>query len=267
MEIYIEYAFLENFFFDGVLLSLSLFSAREKLCLWRVALSAAIGGVFAILFPLLKLPVFLGTLLKIAVGMLLCAVLVKRLKSKKEWGRYALICGLFFSLSFLFGGSLLGIYTGFSVSGEGYATSHAPFWATLLGFSGLSALTLFLVRKLYAKKAVAERTYACRVGNGEKQIKAEGFLDSGNLAQKNGLPVCFLSPDIFYELYGEEVLKGGGQVCEELAISTLGGGKTVTLYEGEIYVENKQKRVYFAPSANMISREYKILLHASILED
>ncbi len=267
MEIYIEYAFLENFFFDGVLLSLSLFAAREKLCFWRIALSATLGGVFAILFPLLKLPVFAGTLLKTAVGMLLCMPLVKRLKTKKEWGRYALICVLFFSLSFLFGGSLLGIYTGFSVSGTGYTAAHAPFWAVLLGFAGLSFLTLFLVRKLYAKKAIAGRIYACRVENAGKRIQAEGFLDSGNLAQKNGLPVCFLSPDIFYELFGEEVLKGGGQVCDELAISTLGGVKTVCLYEGEICIENTQKRVYFAPSANMISREYQILLHPTLLEE
>ncbi|MBR2442045.1 MAG: sigma-E processing peptidase SpoIIGA, partial [Clostridia bacterium] len=134
MTVYIEYAFLQNFVFDGVLFLLALFALREKLCLWRILLSSALGGIFAILFPLIKLPAVFKTLLKFAGGALLCIPLVSRLKTAKEWGRYAYICLFFFAFTFLFGGSLLGVYT-----------APVGFWKVLMGFSLLSFVSIFLM--------------------------------------------------------------------------------------------------------------------------
>jgi hypothetical protein len=256
MTVYIEYAFLQNFVFDGVLFTLALLAYGERLCLWRIALSSALGGIFAILFPLVKLPVFLNTLLKFAGGALLCMPLVKRLKTGKEWGRYACICLFFYAFTFLFGGGLLGIYN-----------APVAFWKVLLGFGALSVIGVFLIRKLYERRILAKNTCPCRVFNGDKSIKTNGFIDSGNLAQKNGLPVCFLAPDLFYELFGEEILNTRGQVCEELAIATLAGGKTVSLYEGEIELDGVKKRAYFAVSAHMLSREYQLLFNPALFEE
>jgi hypothetical protein len=256
MTVYIEYAFLQNFFFDGVLFSLAMLAVKEKLCMRRIAISSALGGVFAVIFPLVKLPAVFKTALKFAGGAFLCIPLVKRLKTKKEWGRYAFICLFFFAFTFLFGGSLLGVYA-----------APPTFGAVLAGFAVLSLVSVFLVGKLYERRAFARNTCDCRIWKGEKSVKAQGFIDSGNLAQKNGLPVCFVSPDLIYELWGEEILKAGGQVCEELAISTLAGGKTVELYEGEIEVNGVKKRAYFAVSTNMLSREYKILLNPLLIEE
>ncbi len=256
MTVYIEYAFLQNFFFDGVLLTLALYALKERLCFWRIALSSALGGIFALVFPLIKLPPFLTALLKFSGGALLCMPLMKRLKTGKNWGRYALICFFFFAFTFLFGGSLLGLYT-----------APASFWAVLAGFAGLSVLSIFLIRKLYERRLTAKNTCNCRIFNGEKCVKAQGFIDSGNLARKNGLPVCFIAPDLFYALWGEDILNTKGQVSNELAIATLAGGKTVSLYEGEIEANGLKKRAYFAVSSHMVSREYKILISPSLLEE
>lgn len=256
MTVYIEYAFLQNFFFDGVLFTLALYALKERLCLWRIALSAALGGVFALVFPLIKLPAFLKGVLKFAGGAFLCMPLMKRLKTPKEWGRYALICLFFFAFTFLFGGSLLGLYS-----------LPAPFWAVLIGFAVLSFFAIFLIRKLYERKTFAQNAYDCRIISKTTSVLAQGFMDSGNLAKKNGLPVCFLSPDLVYELWGEEILKAEGQVFDELAISTLAGSKKITLYEGEIELCGTTKRAYFGSSPHMISRAYKILLNPSLLEE
>ena len=262
MEIYIEYAFIENFLFDGVLLSLALFATRTKLVWWRILLSACMGAVFAIFFPLLRLPKFLGTLLKIAVGCLLCMIAVERLKTKKEWGRYALSCVFFFCLSFGFGGALLGVYGQFD---HGYA--RIPSMLVFFGFSVLSGGAVWLIRKLYQRKRIFQSIYPCVVGNGEVAIQTQGFLDSGNLAMKNGLPICFVSIELFYELFSEEILsKGDGQVCDEMQIRTMSGVKTVSIYQGELEMEGRRRDVYFSPTSNMIGREYKILLNARILE-
>ena len=262
MEIYIEYAFLENFLFDGALLTLALFATKTKIKWWRILFSACVGAVFAILFPLLRLPKLLGTFLKIAVGFLLCMLAFGRLKTKKEWGRYALTSIFFFCLSFGFGGTLLGVYGQF-----GESAYRMPSVAVFIGFVALAGVAILLIRKLYARRAVFQSVYSCKIYNGEKQIQTQGFLDSGNLARKNDLPVCFASPDLIYELFGEEIItKEAGQVCDEMQITTLAGEKTVPLYKGQIEIEGRKIQVYFAASMNMIGREYKVLLHSCLLE-
>ena len=261
MEIYIEYAFLENFLFDGALLILALFATKTRITWWRIILSACMGAVFAILFPLLRLPDFFGTLLKIAVGFLLCMLTFGRLKTKKEWGRYALTSVFFFCFSFGFGGTLLGVYGQFN-----RIKQRIPSVAVFIGFACLVGIAVLLIRKLYARRTVFQSVYPCKIHNGEKQVKTLGFIDSGNLAMKNDLPVCFASPELIYELFGEEIIeKGVGHVCDEMEISTLAGEKKVTLYKVELEIETQKIQVYLAPSMNMIKRDYKILLNARVI--
>ncbi len=264
MEIYVEYAFLENFLFDGVLLTLALKSARERLRLWRILGGAVFGAVFAIVYPLLRLPSWLGYALKFSVGALLCLMAFGQVKTRKEWGRYAFTTVFFFIYAFGFGGVLLAVT-------ENFNGDKAPSWFVMIGFAILSAVALFFVRKLYEKKRISRFLYDCRLLYKNKTVTAVGFLDSGNLAVKNGLPVCFLSPDLGYTLFGEEILEGGGQVCDEIKISTLGGEKTAPLYEGGIEIktngEKRKRRVYFAVATNMLSREHKIILSSYIFEN
>ncbi len=252
MEIYIEYAFLENFLFDGAFLWLALYAAKVKIKWWRVTLSAVVGAAFALLFPFLHLPDLLKTILKIAVGFLLCLFLFERLKTRREWGRYALTALFFFIFSFGFGGVLLGVF--------GSDTRVSPF-LVFFAFTLLCFASVWLMGKFYARKALHRRIYPCELYHGEKKISTQAFLDSGNLAMKNGLPVCFLSPELLYELFGEEIVKGEGQVCDEMAITTLSGEKKARLYPGRIEVDGQKRDVYFSPSANMIGREYKVLLN------
>ena len=269
MEIYIEYAWLENFLYDGVLLWLAFTAAKVKTRLWKILVSAGAGAGFALLFPYLRLPAAAGTAVKLAMGCLLCLLPFGRLRGKRKWGRYLLTTVLFFTLSFGFGGTLLAIYGPLSM-GE-TATKEVPGWLVFIGFAVLTAAALQLVKILYARKSLHRCLYDCRVLAGEKYIRTEGFFDSGNLARKNGKPVCFVSPALLYDLWGGELLEEGGQVCDEMCISTLTGTKTIPLYDGKIEVETEEgtifSEVYFAPSKNMIKREYTVLLNARILEE
>ena len=264
MEIYIEYALIENFVYDFILLLLAFVAARIKVKMRSLFFSACIGAVFAVIFPLLRLPIFLGMAVKTTTGALLCLLAFPRISTRKAWGKYLLTTVLFFAFSFGFGGTLLAVYGPLSV-GE-----KVPSYLVFFGFAGLSAVGVWLVKRLYARRAVFERVYTCTLSIGEKYIEADGFYDSGNLAVKNGLPVCFVSPALIYDLIGEEILKRRGQVCDEMQISTLTGEKKVVLYEGDIGLKiNGQTvcaRVYFAPSAHIIGREYTVLLNARLTE-
>lgn len=264
MEIYIEYAFVENFLYDFTLLMLAFKTARMQVKVCNLLLSACIGAVFAVVFPLLRLSPTLGMLVKLAVGVFLCILPCKRLTTRKAWGRCLLATALFFAFSFGFGGTLLVVYGPLATGGK------VPSGLVFLGFVLLTIAGVWLVKRLYARRRIFGGVYTCTLSVGEKQVKADGFYDSGNLAVKNGLSVCFLSPALLYELIGTELLKTGGQVCDEMQITTLAGVKTVALYAGKVGLkidgQTVCKDVYFAPSANIIGREYAVLLSARLLE-
>ncbi len=245
---------------DGALLYLCLSATKTPVKGWRLTASAVLGGVFAVAYPLFSLPRALSFFLKIAVGFLLPIVAFPPIKRKKEWGMYGLSTFFFFLFTASFGGILLGVMGNFS-------RTHLPFRFVAIGFVLLSAISLFFIKKLYCRRRIYARIRPCAVLFKEKRIEVSGFLDSGNLAMKKGLPVCFLSSDIFFDLFGEDILLGGGQVREEMTISTMSGEKRVPLYRGFLEIlgeENCLYEVYFAPSANMISREYKVILHTTM---
>lgn len=260
MEIYVEYALLENFLYDAGLLGLAYCATKSETKLWKLCLSAGFGSVFAVLYPLFSLSVWLGGICKVAVGFLLCLFPFEGLRVRGGGGRYLLTAVLFFAFSFGFGGTLLGIYGPLSM-GE-----KIPSGAVFIAFALLSGCGIWLIKRLHTKRRLYACSYTCKVEIDGQCTTVQGFYDSGNLATHEGKPVCFVSPALLYELMGERILKGWGQVCDEMTVSTVVGEKTVPLYSGKIEVENKAFEVYFTPSKNMIGREYAVLIHARILE-
>ena len=146
-----------------------------------------------------------------------------------------------------------------------------PIILVFLGLLLFAVFILLLIEKIYRKRSIVAFLYSCTLFYGEKVIESIGFLDSGNLAIKNNLPVCFLSPDLFYELIGETYFQDGGQVCDKMSIRTVNGERHVLLYCGEIALEKskqeRKKQVYFALSQNSISQEYRLLLNARFFDE
>ena len=185
------------------------------------------------------------------------------------WKKYAVNAGVFFALTFLFGGALTALFSAIF-------PQKTPIIWVVIGFAVLSVFTFILSRKLYEKRRIFRQIYACEICYAQRRVRVFGYIDSGNLASKNGLPVCFLSPDIFYDIFGAEIFfensECGGQVCDEMVISTMAGQRKVRLFTAHLQVEiSKTEKVemqaYFCLSANMINREYKLLLNAGIIRD
>ena len=264
MEIYIEYALMENFLYDGVLLWLAYRAAKVKTRAWKLCLSAGIGAVFAVVYPLLALPRWAGILCKIALGALLCLLPFPTLRARGQMKRYLFTVALFFTLSFGFGGALLGVY------GQLSSGKKIPSLWVWIGFTLLTAGGMYLIKTLYAKRSIHSACYDCTLYVKQRNISALGFYDSGNLATYKDAPICFISPALLYDLLGDEIWEGERQVCDETVISTLSGDKKVRLYSGKIEVKAGKEHVcakaYFAPNKNMIGREYAVLIHARILE-
>ena len=183
MEIYIEYALIENFLIDGALLYLSLKTARNVVRWKRLVLSALVGAVFAVLYPLIPLPKLVAEPLKFAFG----AILVRLAKTGKGWDRFAFTALCFYFYSFLLGGAMLGFYGG--EIGE-----RAPVWGVGLGLFVLVVLALWAVKRVYRRRATESFLYDCKITIGGRSVNAKGFLDSGNTATASGKPLCFITP-------------------------------------------------------------------------
>ncbi len=267
MVVYVEYAFAENFALDMMLLYLSFRAAKVDFRWKKLLFSATVGAVFALCFPLLSLPDFLANCLKFLVGFLLCLLCFDRF----QWGRYAFTCVCFFFFSFAFAGAIFAVYNGFSRLENGYQIERAPVALVLCGGVGFVLFILSALKKFYQKRALHSHLYPCEIRYNTRAVNALGFLDSGNMATKNGIPVCFIAPDLSYDLWENELAFSNADKREEITILTVGGEKTLPLFKGELKIQTPsgvftRKEVYFSPSAHIVSREYKILLQSCILE-
>ncbi len=195
----------------------------------------------------------------------MCILLFEKIKNKKDRGRYALTCIFFFIFTFFFGGVLWAI-------AQDFFKEKTPTAFVVTGFTVLIAFSLYLIEKLHKKKEMDAFIYDCEVIYREKRVKTQGFWDSGNLAMKNNLPVCFICPSLFYDIFAEDIFKkDGGQVCDEMQIYTLNGVKNMRLYKGELRIKKgkdiHKREVYFSPSKNMLSRVYSLLLPLCIFNE
>lgn len=275
MVVYIEYALLENFVLDCTLLCLACHASKAAFSWKKLCFSGFLGALFALFFPFLSLPPFLEVWVKFLFGFVLCLVVFMPIKRQKDWGRYAFTCCFFFLFAFGLGGAILALYSAFSYTQNGYAITTAPFTLVLCATLLFTLFLYALIKKWYQKRAVFAHIYNCAIAYKQRRVAVLGFYDSGNFAQKNGTPVCFITPDIAYDLQSDEMWsdmsKTKGQVCDELVVCSVGGEKTLSLFKADLEICMhgtilRKTDVYFAVSPHIISREYKLLLHTSIFD-
>jgi hypothetical protein len=264
MVVYIEYAFAENFLLDWLLLYLALFTAKNTVKYARLTFTAVVGAVGALVVPSLTLsPVWVYPL-KLLGGVFLCFLA----NGKRRFWR---VCSAFFGYSFAFAGAMFALLS-FQAQAGGYFLSQTNAMLVVCLGASLTLIFVALVKRLRKQRALYRYIYPCKIRYQNREIRADGFLDSGNFALLKGRAVCFLAPDLAYELFFDEFLdKDGGYVRDELQITTLGGVKTLPAFLGDIEITTKEKsvvkQVYFAVSANIVFKEYKLLLHTRILDD
>lgn len=253
MTVYIEYAFLQNFLFDGLLLWLSLCVAGVKPKWVLLVFSSVLGACFALIYPFILLNDTLLFCLKTAVASLLTLTAYGRIKTRKDRGRYALTTVFFFAFTFIFGG----VTTYFGIKTA---------WGSLVSFLLLTIGARFIIKTLQRRNSIRQFTYPCVITFKGRMVNADGFFDSGNGAEKFGVPVCFLSPDLAYDLFD-----GFEKHAQTFRMTTLAGEKETRLYLGGLKMYDGCRllfrgEVYFASSVHMVRKEYKLLLNRALME-
>ena len=261
MVVYWEYAFAENFILDGLLLYLALKCARARVRALNLLLAAALGAVEAIVFPLLRLPVWAAYIVKILGGGVLGAVAV----SKGTKKTYLIVIVAFFLLTFALGGLLTAAYSFFGVAyqeGNGYLVEQAPV-GLVIGTAGVFAAAVALgARGMYRYRKIKRGLVACTLLHGGKQVQWFGLSDSGNCLSFRGEPVCVISARGAYVILGR-----GAKPVGSMTIHTVNGANEAPVYLLEnMRVGKKTFSGVHLVIGQVESKEYQLVLHTQFTE-
>ncbi|MDY4187449.1 MAG: sigma-E processing peptidase SpoIIGA [Candidatus Borkfalkiaceae bacterium] len=267
MEVYIEYVIIDNFIIDYLLLMLALKYSKENAKRGRVALSAAIGTVVALLMPIVNMPAIVKFFVKIALAFIMTRVCVK----PQSTAAYFKTLGLFLLFTLIFGGSAMLIMNFCGITYDFfYGSSAFP-----LGISLVIAVTLYRALKkafsvVFEKTLVYPFTRQCVLTCKNKKVEAKGLIDSGNHLIFNGdFAVCVPCKNLVKKMKQKGFFDE--QSLGEMTFKTASGKSFLKIYEIDemlIYCNGKSNiikrpKIGIGVSSDSFGDDFEIILSAA----
>ena len=260
MSVYVEYAFLDNFTMDFLLLFCAAVTLKIRFRWWRVVLGALVGTLTALATVYIR--GFWVYPVKVACLVLMCIVTVGF--GKKLFWHILLTC----AYTFLSGGAIVGLFNLFRVD---YLTQQGllynmpvPLFVYFLGVG----LTVFLCYSIavFVKqtKKVAPYLKKVKLVLDGKSYTVSGFYDSGNTVSYNGVPVCFVTKNFkgFAPYFAAKTLQ---KQTVSVTVATLAGQKAVTAVIAQLQCDGcPLQEVYLALPAEKCQTQYELLLSNQI---
>ena len=216
MTVYVEIVIFNNLCIDFLLGATTSLCRRRKVNKLRQILSAIIGSVFAVLYPLMP------AVAQVIVRLLLAFVLVAIMDKFHSVKDYFLSVGLYVLFTYALGGVVYGISNLIGVDVRNYA---------VLGILTMSIAILELVIWFVVKGKPSENKqyYDVVVKFKNKCYSFKGFYDSGNTLTDplTGRPIILLSKNAV------EILNGDGKIVFDgfVELKTVNGESTVPIIE------------------------------------
>ncbi len=277
MEVYIEYAIIDNLVMNAILLHLSFYINQLKYKKWQLILSNILGTICSILIPLFIIPNTLLLAIKIALAMSMIFVATGKIKIKK----YILILLTFLTLTFLLGGLCFGVIEilGLKVDGGGvllFNDFSFPMSILIVVIACYVWVIKLLVHTIKNRLNISSSFVDVDVRKDNVCVHLLGYIDTGNFAcDKNGNNLIFISPRMFHRLFPKiDITKF---VLQKIGQDDIAGSyytkindvtkNNITLVVPidniEVNVGNKNKstkNVFVAVSQNNFGGEFDILL-------
>lgn len=259
MQVYAEYAVIENFCMDFTLLVAAKAASKNPAKYGRIALASALGACFAVIYPLFGLGGAAGVAVKLVAGAAMCA-LAGKYRSVKGYVKFTAV---FTAATFLTGGALIAVFSLAGVEyseGGGYILSSVP-----VGIPLFVALVLVIAigkirRKFAGARCVAA---ACRIYVGDKYAICPAFYDSGNNVYCHGVPVSIVPANVAKKLTNAESIK------TFVDIHTVAGKSKIAVFTAEkIEIDDGKSNVTRHDVMLGISPQHinKIVLHPDLSE-
>lgn len=188
MVIVIEFTLAINIFLNLLILKMVSFVLRKKTRL--SILSSIIGGIFALIEPLWSLSPLLKVCLMICVSFIMILISFKYYNLKD----FLLTLTLFLLSTFLFGGGCLAVEQTFG---------SFPFFVVAIIGLFLFAVVGLITKVVNHHRRMKKFTFNLTFIDGDKVIKEEGYLDSGNVLYDTitKKPIVLVTYDVFHKFY------------------------------------------------------------------
>ncbi len=219
MEIYIEYAILDNLIVDYFLLKETAVILRKKHRFWQLFLASVIGTVVAVVLPLFILPNIVVFFIKLVLALLITYVAVEH----RKFVDYVKYLNVFLLLTFLLGGIIIGVL---SLIGIPYDVK--AYYSNKILPIGLNVLIGYLIIKLIKKfieenvssAFISQELYDCELFINGKPFLATAFFDSGNrlIDEKSGLPIIVCKPSFIEKIKKKTNVTYGGKIYFSTAV-------------------------------------------------
>ena len=247
MEVYIEYAILDNFVMDYLIISLACVGRNKKNGVKKRIISALFGTVFAVYLPILKIAAPFNYICKILVGVLM----VFFSGCFYNFINFLYRTALFFLVTFMFGGIIYGVA---SLTGIKYDyinniyQSKIPLFVWLL-LGGIIYLILYKTFGVfYRKKKIFPFLRKCELYADGQKLKTQGFIDSGNgIIFKDFYSVCVADSVLADRLNKCGLLQG--RFVGKVDFQTASGKSVMKIYELDkikVFYDEKENIIFKA---------------------
>lgn len=259
MQVYVEYALIENFCMDFTLLVAAKAAAKNPVKYGRLAIASVLGACFAVAYPLFGLGGALGIAVKIASGGAMCAVAGKF----QSFKGYLKFTALFTAATFVVGGALIALFSLAGVAykqGGGFVLSSVPVGIPLFAAVVLALVIIKVRRKFVGSKNVSA---FCKIYFKDKSATCTAFYDSGNKVYLSGAPVSIIPAFVARKLTDKEGIKTFAE------IHTVAGKSKIPVFTAEkIEIDDGKSKITRQNVALGISPRHinKIVLHPDLSE-
>lgn len=204
MDVYADVLFLINGGMDALCLSLTARMLHRRLSLWRLALAAALGGVYGVVALFLEVGTLPALLLDVLVCVLMCGVALGKVKLWLSSGVYVLS-------SMVMGGVMTALYHWLNRAGvaellpAGEEGVSSVAFVLLAAVGGLFTLGWGRIFRRSERQRAARVSVSVAMGQGS--VTLEGMVDSGNLLTDpfSGTPVIVVKKEAVAILLSREL--------------------------------------------------------------
>jgi len=267
MIVYIESVILDNMLMTATICFLTFKILRQKVDYWSILIVSSIGTTFAIMLPLINIPNVLLLFVKLFIGIVLGYILGFSLKKK-------LLCVfLFFVSTFLLGGVVFGLtylQTGDISSALNKPLSPIPLWALILIVFFVSFVFLRLIGIIHKKRDIDTFERQAEVFVGDRSIKLNGFVDTGNRLYYFDKPLSIINYDKIKDILDKTTINAITSGSEQkgvkyIEVDTLNGrNKLVVIKSPKIVLyDDKTTNIFYEMMIAITSKnisEYDMIL-------
>ena len=214
MTIYLDIVLIENILLNYIIILSTAIISKEKINFIRIVTSSIVGGIFCILNYIIQIPMYLETILKIMISIIMMKIAFNKNK------RFIKTLMFFYLVSFTFGGiafMLLFIISPQNVKlNSNTLIGIYPLKVTILaGAFGFMIISIIaqIIKNKYEKKTMICDLEIFYKGNCKK-IKS--MLDTGNLLKEplTKADVIIVEKESLYGIINKEILENINEIIK-----------------------------------------------------